>query len=231
MVQIDFLCIHAKTRHLNLSRYLIYELVKNLNCDGYESGFFMSRIKRLETAHETKNYVIPINYDKLKKIGFLSEDLEDIPDTNILHVMTHQYLKDVVDNLNSSFRDAGLAPNFTIEYGHQMLLPKKNIIYSFVKPDATDFICGYHHYLHCRGGEVVSVIQLGFYYVNTMCLTELVIHFISRLKHYGIDQLTFNSFWKNDDINLVKFETTDVSYLNVYNCPDVAPSNVCVLFA
>ena len=221
MPYIDFLCVQKKIRSLGLAPFLMDEIKSRIFKTGLDYAFFTSMKKIKSPFCRTRDFVVPINRPKLKEIGFLVEDImpPPEPDDNPLHLMIASDIESVVPKLNKSMGKYTVHPYFTKESAHHFLLPKKNIVYSFVRrddddDDVTDFIVIYKHYFYClEKNKMVGVAQLAFYYYETMSLTELVTCMLDKLSSYGIDQLIFRNMAENEDINITKFSTySDLFY-------------------
>ncbi|XWV25728.1 N-myristoyltransferase [Tupanvirus soda lake] len=221
---INLLCIQTKIRKLGLTPLLIEELKSRLCNIKMTYALFTGTNKLTKEFSVSKDYVIPINYPKLREVGFLTEDLTPIPklDENPLHLMTASDIESVVPKLNKYLSKFNVKPYFTNDSAHHFLLPKKNIVYSFVNRnkngEVTDFISVYKNYLYClKLNKVVSVAQLSFYFYDTLTLTQLVSYLLDKLPSYGIDQLVFRNTGENMDINITKFSTHGELYYYFYN--------------
>ncbi|XWV24496.1 mg747 protein [Tupanvirus deep ocean] len=233
---INLLCIQSKIRKLGLTPLLLDELKSRLCNIKITYALFTGTKKITKDFCTSKDYVIPINYPKLKEVGFLTEDLTPIPklEENPLHLMAASDIESVVPKLNKHLSKFSVKPYFTNDSAHHFLLPKKNIVYSFVNRnkngEVTDFISVYKNYLYClEKNKVVSVAQLAFYFYDTMTLTQLVSYLLDKLPSYGIDQLVFRNTGENVDINITKFSTHGELYYFFYNVAikETNSSNLC----
>lgn len=227
---IDLLCIQKKIRKLGLARYLINEAKKRIMCLNISYGISTSS-ELISTQYpessifcETEDYIIPINHEKLKKIGFLVCDIDKISiiNKNPLHLVTQQDMTTIVFKLNKFMERLDIKPYFTLESAEHFLLPKKNIVYSYAiyneQSQVTDFICVYINYFYCIDlNKFISVAQLGFYFYESMNLSELVSLLIDKLAIYKIDQLIFRNMFDNADINITKFSTRGNLHYYVHN--------------
>lgn len=227
---IDLLCIQKKIRKIGLAKYLINEVKKRIMQSNISYG--ISTSSELKTTQhpessifcKTEDYIIPINYKKLKKIGFLVCEMEPINSItkNPLHLVTHKDISIIVPKLNKFMERLDIKPYFTLESAKHFLLPKKNIVYSFVNYDQqnqiTDFISVYINYFYCIDvKKFISVAQLAFYFYESMNISELVSLLIDKLSIYKIDQLIFRNVFNNTDINITKFSTKGVLHYYFYN--------------
>jgi len=233
---INFLCVHHKLREKGLSKKLILELETRLEKMGVEKGVFQLTSGSIEKSSlftslpntviripDITHYVIPINYAKLKKLEFVTEEKipEKLSDDNPLHLISPLDLKEITYRLNTFTSKAPLRIHFDANSSNLYLKPRKNICYSFAKyngTDPTDFINVYKHYYYVKEHqELITVAQLGFYYMETLTLTELVTFLLDKLKVCGFDQLVFRQVFLNDTINITKFSTYDQSTYYVWN--------------
>lgn len=235
---INFLCLQPKIRNVGLAPIMINEMKNRLTNKVSYALFHASKpVTHTNYFCTTKDFVVPINYQKLREVGFLTDDLQPLskPNTNPLHLMIVSDIKIIVSKLNNFLEKFKIRPYFTDNTVNHFLLPKKNIVYSFVKKDSdneiTDFISVYKNYIYCLDhNKLISVAQLAFYFNETMSLTELVINLIDKLSLYNFDQLTFRNIAENMDINITKFATYDQLYHILYNLniKDTCPSQLCI---
>lgn len=233
---INFLCVQTKLRNLGFGLFLINEIKKRLSKINIIYSLFTETKPITKPFCITKDFVIPVNYQKLKNVGFLLEDLTPIPklDTNPLHLMLKADIKSVVPKLNNYMEKFLFKPYFTNESAQHFLLPKKNIVYSFVNRninnEVTDFISVYKFYYYClEKDEIVHVAQIAFYYNETMDLTQLVTYLLDKLFLYHIDQLIFKTSANNMDINITRFSTYSQLYYYFFNVatPAIDPNKIC----
>ena len=107
--------------------------------------------KLLNSFSELKSYAVPINCPKLISVGFLPADHKSADNLlikdkiNPFHLITELDLESIVEKLNVYMDKFKIRTYFTLDSARHLLIPKKNIIYSFgiKKPDdgtITDFI-------------------------------------------------------------------------------------------
>jgi hypothetical protein len=102
--------------------------------------------------------------------------------------------------------------SFTESSAKLFLLPKKNVVYSFVNKNSngivTDFVSFYKNYYYCiKQKKMLSIGVLSYYFYESMTLDELVILVIGKMIGYGIDQLNFYNNLDNMTISLTKYLT------------------------
>lgn len=237
MPYINLLCLHAKLRNKGFEDMLINEIETKLHKIDLPYFLFVSNKENGKYFCKVKIYAIPINYQKLKDIGFLNENIPRIPKlaSNPLHIMKKSDIKHVIIKLNKYLSKYKVRPYFIKDTSYHFLLPKKNIVYSFVRKNSitneiTDFVTVYKYYLFCKEQKkLISTAQLSFYFNESMNLTELIICLINKLLSYHIDQLFFHDMMDNRDINLTKFDTYEQMnyYLNNIKIPMIDGDMFC----
>lgn len=211
---VNLLCIQKKIRDLGFAPMLIDEIKLRI-CDlGINYALFTGMNTPTKSFCTLTNFAIPINYPKLKEINFLTENISPLLklESNPLHLMVASDIESIIPKLNKFMEKFLIRPYFTEDSAHHFLLPKKNIIYSFVKRnekgDVTDFISTYKNYYFCiQKQKMISVCLIAFYYYETLTLTELVTFLIDKLPSYKIDQLSFHNMADNQNINIMRFLT------------------------
>ena len=221
---VNFLCVQSKARHFGLATWLIAEIKYRLSQIKITYALFTTNTFLSAPFCASKDYVIPINYSRLRTCGFLREDLTSIPklDENPLHLMMPCDIPCVVSKLNQSMSTYKVKPYFTEDNVHHLLLPKKRIVYSFVNKnddgEVTDFVAVYHGYHYCLEKRInISVATLAFYYHETMDLTKLITYLVDKLIGYEFDQLLFRDTEDNNNIKMTKFSTNGQLFYYFYN--------------
>jgi len=249
---VNFLCIHEKLRKHGLAKMLIAEIEKRINTMGITRIFFHSTNYTPRDSNnlphsmpystlitDVSHYVIPINYAKLKKLKFM-EDEETIKSlvSNPLHLIKVSDLHEITNRLNKYVSKTKFHIKFNDITSNLFIKPRKNICYSFANYKnniPVDFVNIYKHYYYAtEHRELITIAQLGFYYLETMTLTELITCLIDKLHTYEFDQLVFKKVFENDTINITKFSTYDKStyYIKDSTAPlvnHIEPSQVVVL--
>uniref|UniRef100_A0A6G6AD97 glycylpeptide N-tetradecanoyltransferase n=1 Tax=Borely moumouvirus TaxID=2712067 RepID=A0A6G6AD97_9VIRU len=210
---VNLLCVQKKIRKYGMTTYLINEL-KNRLIDKNIPYSFFTTIKKIPNNFSTTNdYAIPINYKRLKKVGFLVDDIKPLPEVkyNYLKLMKSTDIQSVCSKLNNFLQKLDVKPFFNKDSTKHFILPRKNIVYTFVKyenDNVTDMISAYKIYYYClEHKKMLSVAFLSFYFYETMNITDLVLMFLDKLKDYGFDQLIFRNTFNNSEINITKFLT------------------------
>jgi glycylpeptide N-tetradecanoyltransferase len=215
---ISFLCIHKKFRGNNLHKMLIASLQDEIIKNNFDNAIFFSENDLKDTfvgCGALKSYAIPINHKKLFEVGFLNDDKSILPlieSDNPLHLLCETYLEQVTMKLNSYMKKFNVKIFFTLDSARHFLLPKKNIVYSFIykneNGDITDFISFYKNYYYCiEQQKMLSIAVISYYFYESMTLTELITYVIDKLVNYGIDQLNFYNNLDNMNVDIVKYLT------------------------
>ncbi|BCS83442.1 N-myristoyltransferase [Cotonvirus japonicus] len=234
---INFLCVQKKIRKLGLAIFLLNELKKRLSEIGIKYSLFTTMKNIPEHFTVSEEFVVPINYSKLKNIGFLPEtEQKNITNvsSNPLSLMIESDIPSVTLKLNESWKNLQIKPFLTDISTRHFLLPKKNIVYTFVVRNGsiiTDMVSVYKTYIYSIDKkQIISTAQLGFYYCKTMSLTQLITYLIDKLKKYNFDQLIFKNAHQGLDINIDKFTTYGNLYYYLYNVtvPKTEVSKICM---
>ena len=170
-----------------------------------------------------KLYAIPINYKKLISVEFLPMDYKPIDNSiykksvNPFHLMKESDLKSVTKKINIFMDQFKIRSHFTIDTARHFLIPRKNIIYSFVKKNdegvITDFISMYKSCVYSTyTKKIIYTANITYYFYETLTLTEMINLIMIKLPSYKIDQIIFNTMGNNSTINITKFLT------NVQDC-------------
>ena len=217
----NLLCIQFQLRKLGVVGMLIKELETRLRDFGYDTALISTsrELDRPFVAH--KSILIPINGPKLIQVGFLPEDNYNMQaiTNNPLRLLKPEHIPQTCELLNNSHSHYQLRPDFNPKTVHQFLRPKKDIVYSFVKLDdhnnVTDFCSAYISRMKCRSHCDIPVVTgtLSFIVAKTVDVTSLIRMFLDKLKSYGVDQLMYQDWGENKEINVTRFTTEgDIRY-------------------
>jgi len=174
------------------------------------------------TPYPFSTYMIPISLEKMQRIeNFLDNYLrQDVTPVANLSPLTMDDLPYVLKNLDNFFLKYPIHPLVNEENFIKLLLPVKNVIYSFVVKDVenkpTDFICfhqSYYRYLDDQDtANIISSCHLKFYYCTSLSLTNLVGSAVKYLRSLKVDQITFINQINPDDIRLDKLIQREYKY-------------------
>lgn len=233
---INFWCVQKKVRNSGLGRYLMVEMEQRLKEANMGPALLANTIPSDNSFSACRDFAIPINYEMLSSIGFLPENisLDKVVD-NHLHLMKKGDLEQVIPKLDKFSSKFHLRPNFALD-GPHLLVPRKDIVYSFVKKDngvITDFISVYRANWCCVGSaeiagkeQIISSAYISFYFHESMSLTELVTHLLDKLSSYHIDQLIVRQMADNSTINITRFATHQKFYYQYLKLKQLDPSQM-----
>lgn len=209
----NFLCVKHELRHTNVCKMLIAELKKRLLDRGYTKALFSTSRDLQEPCIEYQTFLVPINIPKLFNVGFL-EDMNVHHETyadNPLKLMRPKYISSVATLLNTEYGACDLRPYFDSQQVHKTLLPKKNIVYSFVNlcdQKVVDFVSVYIFQMFCtENKQYITTANLAFVALTTLDITVAVKLLVDKLKGYGVDQLVYQNWDKNKNLNITHFTT------------------------
>lgn len=225
---INILCIHSKLRNFNYENILISELKKistKSNFNGIINPILSyddnlpGQIYPNTLVSET--YAIPINVEKLAKIGFVTEDfvrgysLEKNLTQNF-KLATKTDIMSLTTVINYMLIKYDISQNFDAKIVMQMFFPRKNIVYTYVKKDEygsiTDFISlTKTQTLSLEGNIIINNAVISYYFVSTISLTEMFISIIPILTSNDFDQIIIKGIADSRVINITKF-ITNASY-------------------
>ncbi|ANB50841.1 putative glycylpeptide N-tetradecanoyltransferase [Powai lake megavirus] len=233
---INFLCVQSKIRYHGMAIFLMNEMKKRLLKINIMYSLFTTTKNISFNFSSIQEFAIPINYSKLRQVDFLVDDIPSLPiiDNNPLHLLKQSDMNIVVNKLNKFMDHLQFKPFFNQESGNHFLLPKKNIVYTFVKyndkNEVTDMISVYKNFFYClEKNKIISVAHLSFYFFETLSITELVFMLLDKLSKYGFDQLIFRDHLFNSDINITKFSTDSKLKYYLYNVSikEIMPCDMC----
>lgn len=222
---VNLFCLQKKIRKLGFGVIMMNEIKNRLSSIGLDYCFFTTMRKIPNSFCTTREFIIPINLKKLREIGFLQTDFSDLQIcvSNPLRLATKDDTDQIIEKLNKFMENYKFHPIFDKKTGIQFLIPKKEIIYSYIikndKNEITDFISVYKYYYICKEtNKILTIAQLGFYFYTVYSLTELVIYLLDKLKNLHFDQLMFRTFGNNLMINHDKFLNSGELNYYMFNC-------------
>ena len=241
---IAFFCLQSKIRGAGLGLFLIEEMKIRLAKINMNYAIFSSNIHKDSSFLEVEEFSIPINHSKLLDVGFIDEipctcpkrefQIQVLCLSNQFHLLKEEDIPALVPKLNKSLESYTIKTFFTDATAKHSLIPKKNVVYSFVKKNKTgvitDFLSLNKTYLYHRDlDQVISVGNLTYYFHETLDLTTLISIIIEKLPSYDIDQLTFRNTAESSAINLMKFQTKNKysHYLCNVSIKHVEPEKTC----
>lgn len=209
----NFLCVRHALRHTNVCKMLITELKQRLTALGHTKALFSTSRDLAKPHIEYETFLVPINIPKLFQVGFLEDtDIqhERYPE-NPLKLMRPKYICSVAALLNAEYSACDLRPHFDSQQVHKTLLPKKNIVYSFVNlvdQKVVDFMSVYIFQMFCvEDQKYITTANLAFVALTTLNINVAMKLLVDKLKSYGVDQLTYQNWDKNKNLSITHFTT------------------------
>src|ERR1700733_4936363 len=237
---INLLCLQKKIRSCGLCPIMIDEIkLRILKMTKINYAIFFGQNMPTKAFCCLIEYVIPMNCNRLKNIGLLSDDHTNICKLieNPLHLMKKTDVKIVINKLNNFLSKYDIKQYFTFDTGQYFLLPKKHICYSFVNRDdsanITDFISVYLNLYYCvKEKKMITSAKIAHYFYESMSLTKLITYLIDKLLDYEIDQLYFSNMADNSNIEITKYLTKNKTNLFFYNVNMLATEHdkICLSF-
>lgn len=239
-----FFCIYRTLRKIGLGSILMGVINNILLSDGYDKLYFSSDAgflsnKLYPNFSTIRRLLIPINQQKLIKLGLLHESITFRNRFNInpLENMTDTDVKIIASKLNYRNSNYDFKPLYT-NTSIQILRSKKHLALSYVKrsvdnQEVTDFISAKIEYYQLDNtDEIVSNAHVIFYYNETLTPAELFMFFIEKLIKYNIDQLSYDNTGENPSINITHFESVDIikSYLIGASISKIPTHKICLNF-
>ncbi|XP_069770416.1 glycylpeptide N-tetradecanoyltransferase 2 isoform X4 [Narcine bancroftii] len=269
MVEINFLCVHKKLRSKRVAPVLIREITRRVNLEGIFQAVYTAGVVLPKPVATCRYWHRSLNPRKLVEVKFshLSRNmtlqrtmklyrLPDTPKTTGLRPMEQKDIKRVQELLFNYLKQFELAPAMNEEEVIHWLLPRENIIDTYVverllfdifiwkihlekvvckSSDGvlTDFVSFYtlpstvmHHPVHKNLKAAYS-----FYNVHTETpLSDLMNDALIIAKSKGFDVLNALDLMENKTfLEKLKFGIGDGNlqyYLYNWRCPDMEPEKV-----
>lgn len=254
-VEVNFLCVHKRLRSKRLAPLLIREITRRVNLFGIFQALFTAGMDLPGMIGKARYYHRPLNYKNLVEVGFTAVPLGKSVDQMSLRyhlAKDHQFgaslrlmepsdIPRVSSILSEYMVKFSLRPTLTEEEVKHWLLPRENIIYSYVIEDdhgqIVDFISFYSLPSTVVNNPLHSHIRAAylFYYASADALRlKKVIHAALIIaKSQGFD--VFNCVEIMDNKEFLKdlgFGEGD-GYLNYYlynwNTRPFEPEDVAVV--
>uniref|UniRef100_UPI00398F716F glycylpeptide N-tetradecanoyltransferase 2 isoform X1 n=1 Tax=Pristiophorus japonicus TaxID=55135 RepID=UPI00398F716F len=250
MVEINFLCVHKKLRSKRVAPVLIREITRRVNLEGIFQAVYTAGVVLPKPVATCRYWHRSLNPRKLVEVKFshLSRNmtlqrtmklyrLPDTPKTTGLRPMEQKDIKRVQELLFNYLKQFELAPVMSEEEVIHWLLPRENIIDTYVVEGSdgvlTDFVSFYtlpstvmHHPIHKNLKAAYS-----FYNVHTETpLIDLMNDALIIAKSKGFDVLNALDLMENKTfLEKLKFGIGDGNlqyYLYNWRCPDMEPEKV-----
>jgi len=221
VAEINFLCIHKKLRSKRLTPVLIKEISRRV------------KLKNIWQAVYTTGIVIPkplvkcqywhrfINPKKLITVGFSSLApkmtmkrtirLYKLPEKTVIpgfRIMVEQDIPAVHKLLTNYLKNFTLACDFSIEEVAHILLPRKNVIDTFVVEDPnsgiiTDLCSFYHLSSSIIGNKDYDTLNVAYSYYNvatSVSLSDLITDLLVIVRDRNFDVFNMLDIMENSKI-------------------------------
>lgn len=250
MVEINFLCVHKKLRSKRLAPVLIKEVTRRVNRAGFWQAVYTAGINLTKPVSECVYYHRALNLKKLVEVNFtalrpratmsIAQRLYRLPDKleiSNMRVMEKKDVPEVFNLLSKELADnTALYPIFTKEDIEHILLPRENVVVSYVREldgKVTDFFSFYILPSSVIGHAKHKTLQAAYsyYYVaQTVSTTDLTNAALIVAREAGMDVFNALDLHNNREfIKDLKFGRGDGSlryYLYNYLCPAMPSSKV-----
>lgn len=194
MVEINFLCVHKKLRSKRLAPVLIKEITRRANVNNIWQAVYTAGVVLPRPVAECRYYHRSLNPKKLIEVGFSAlgprmtmartiklYKLPDKPQLSGMRVMEKKDLTRVHELITSYLTRFPLHPKFDKEEVEHWMLPREEVIFSFVREDPkgeiTDVCSFYSLPSSILGNDKYTHLKAAYSYwnvANTVPLHELM---------------------------------------------------------
>lgn len=250
MVEINFLCVHKKLRSKRLAPVLIKEITRRVNKQDVWQAVYTAGVVLPRPVSECRYYHRSLNPKKLIEVGFShlgprmtmarTIKLYKVPDTPQLSGMREMQPKDVprVFELVSGYLNKfTLHPEFTADELAHWMLPRKDVIYAYVRENAsgnvTDVCSFYSLPSSILNHEKYNLLKAAYSYwsvATTVPLHELMYDALIFARRHDFDVFNALDVMENESfLKELKFGIGDgflQYYLYNWKCPKIEPSGM-----
>ena len=221
MAEVNFLCVHKKLRSKRLAPVLIKEITRRVNlCNiwqaAYTAGVYIPR-----PISTCRYYHRSINPKKLIEVGFSrlaprmtmarTMKLYKVPDSCSIpgfRSMSQSDVDQVFQLLSEKLSGYKVSPKFTCEEIAHWLLPRKNVVYSYVVQDPvtskiTDFASFYSLPSSVLGNDKHKTLFAAYQFwtcAKTVSLSALTTDVFAMSKQEGFDVFNALDLMENLEI-------------------------------
>jgi len=251
MAEINFLCVHKKLRDKRLAPILIREVTRRVNLTGIFQATYTAGKVLPKPIAQCRYYHRSLNPKKLVEVGFShlaprmtiarTIKLYQLPDRPSLYGIRPMEAKDVVSTtklLNNYLKQFGIKSIFDKEEVAHWLLPRENIINSYVIVDSktnevTDLCSFYTLPSTVIGNPKHKSLKAAYSYYNVATSTSLVNLMRDCLvfaKNNNFDVFNCLDIMHNDtflkDLKFGKGDGNLQYYLYNWRCAQMNPQKV-----
>ncbi|XP_020792388.1 glycylpeptide N-tetradecanoyltransferase 1b [Boleophthalmus pectinirostris] len=255
MVQVRLLCVHKKLRLKRMTPVLIRELTRRVNQQGTLQALYTADIVLPTPLSTCKYWHRPLNPRKLMDLNYSGvkqnigvqtavkiNKLPDVIKTQGLRPMTTDDIAAVHSLLQSNKSMFDLSTSFSVEEVEHWLLPRENLVYSYVIQGEDGGLTGafsfyglsskvLNHFLHTELREA----QLLFCICSSADPVELMQDALILAKKKGFDIFRALDVMDNKSfLEKLKFNISSNSlnfYLYNWQCPTINPDKVGFVLA
>eukprot|EP01006_Ploeotia_vitrea_P022545 TRINITY_DN54955_c0_g1_i2.p1 TRINITY_DN54955_c0_g1~~TRINITY_DN54955_c0_g1_i2.p1 ORF type:complete len:412 (+),score=55.38 TRINITY_DN54955_c0_g1_i2:22-1257(+) len=254
MTEINFLCVHKKTRDRRIAPVLIKEVTRKVNLKGVWQAVYTAGIVLPRPIVTCRYWHRSLNPPKLTNIGFsrvppqfdkFSRPMEAVkrhfglPDKPVIpgnRKMEEKDVAAVAKLLNAYLQKFHLHPVLSEEDVRHWLLPRDDVINSFVVEkdgEVTDFLSFYTLPSTIIGNKKYNQLKAAYAYYsvpNTVTLKELIHDSLILAKQLDFDVFNALDIMENEAIfKELKFGIGDGNlqyYLYNWRTPDIKSGDV-----
>lgn len=252
-VEVNFLCIEKSLRNKRLAPLLIKEVTRRVNLDGIFQALYTAGISLPEPIGTAQYYHRPLNFSKLLTCNFTY-----LPPNRTVAQMENYYklpakaafttrplcLEDlplVCELLELYLKKFALAHQLNLEECAHWLLPRKDVVYSFVVLDEDEKIVDFFSLYSIPSSilnqpeipfKSIQVAYLFYYSVSSeIRLLPLIKTVLQEASKLGFDVLNCLNLMDNQDsvLDALKFGAGDGQlryYLYNWKTKSVKPSEI-----
>lgn len=261
IAEINFLCVHKKLRRKNFAPVLIQEITRRINLKNVWQAAYTAGVVLPKPCAKARYWHRSINVKKLVDIRFtqlgrgmtMAETIEHYAMPKKIRIkglrsMEEKDVKTVTKLLNAYFEKFKLAPIKTEEDVRHWLVPREDVVYSYVKIDertneATDF-CSFYNLSstviqHSQTGadSKSSLLKAAYCYYNVATsenIEDLVQDALVLARDLGFDVFNALNVSENDKfLDSLKFGVGDGDlHYYLYNwriCDTLLPKDVALV--
>jgi len=250
MAEINFLCVHKKLRSKRLAPVLIKEITRRVNKQNIWQAVYTAGVVLPRPVSECRYHHRSLNAKKLIEVGFSrlgprmtmarTVKLYKVPESPQLPGMRKMEKKDsrrVFELVSHYLKKFMLHPDFEEEELAHWMLPRENVVYSYVRESAsgevTDVCSFYNLPSSVLGNDKHTLLKAAYSYWNvatTVPLRELMYDALILAKQENFDVFNALSIMENESfLKELKFDIGD-GYLQYYlynwKCSKIEPSGI-----
>jgi glycylpeptide N-tetradecanoyltransferase len=250
MVEVNYLCVHKKLRSKRLAPVLIKEVTRRVNLTNVWQAAYTAGVVLPRPIASNRYYHRSINPKKLIEIGFSRLQprmtmtrtiklykLPNIPYHPSIRPMIEADVPMVHKLLTSYLKKFKVAPMFTEDEIRHWLLPRKDVIYSYVVTDASKNVTEFCSF-YCLPSQVLnhpaqSPLRAAYSFYNVATKSDwsnLMSDALLMAQQNGFDVFNaLNVMENNEFLSKLKFGIGDGQlqyYVYNWRCPEMNPGDV-----